>query len=257
MPPSLTPGREDGGADRLAGSDAGHADARNVKTQDPADGTFGAIGNHLHRSGHRISLTVGRNRDFSQGRQFGLERDRPVFRGLEISSDVHHRFRVDERACFVVEVHGRPDRRCCQIHQHDIGTDGGTIAEMCEVQCDLVSEIDAGAHDQVLLREQVRQGRSEGLDISQLGGSMVFVSFNRRIVEMIFDIAAPRLGRGNEFLDEQGSGELVFQPAEVLVHQGRIGPMPADDALVIRNVDVNGAEPPLLVQKNRRPGRDQ
>ncbi len=51
---------------------------------------------------------------------------------------------------------------------------------------------------------------------------------------MILDIASPRFGRVNEFLDEQGSGELVFQTDQTLAHQGGIGPMPADNALVIR-----------------------
>ena len=52
----LTPSREDGILDGLAGPHPGDSDAGEVKAQDPTDGT---IGGHRHRSGHEFPSAMG------------------------------------------------------------------------------------------------------------------------------------------------------------------------------------------------------
>ena len=110
--------REGGIRTGVAGSHPGHSDARKVKSQNSADGAVGAIGDHLHRSAHRLSSTVGRNREFSQGRQFRLEDQSSVVRGSQVSHEVHHRFRVNEFAPLIVKVDSGTDRLVGHIHQH-------------------------------------------------------------------------------------------------------------------------------------------
>ena len=73
--PSLpTANRENGISQGLADLHPGHADACNIKTQDPADGP---IGGHLHRSTHQVSPAVGRDREFSQRLHLRPDRQPP------------------------------------------------------------------------------------------------------------------------------------------------------------------------------------